>query len=158
MKEEIVTMHGQTFKIWYESLEYRIDALKEAESMCETCNKPERTLKSLTPVCTATSKTVGQIITLTSNPAGGTSPYKYSFYKMLPGSATPVWLGTQNQASNTLSYTTLAEDITNTSGQQLKVGAVIYDSCAGGVQTNEESCYVNVMAACTPVAVNLTVA
>ena len=158
MKQEIITLHGKSFKIWYEYPKDRIDALKEAESMCEMCNLSKKdNIITLAPTCSATSKTVGQTINLTSNPAGGTGPYTYSFYKMLPGSTTPVWLGTQKQASNTLTYTTLTEDITNASGQQLKIGAVIYDSCICGSQTNEESCYVNVLAPCALPAVNLTV-
>ncbi|MDD3474330.1 MAG: hypothetical protein PHP08_00320 [Candidatus Dojkabacteria bacterium] len=153
---EIVSLNGKNFRIWYSTPSERQYALQEAQSQCSACgNRSNDIILSMAPTCVG-SKVVGQTLTLTSNPTSGTSPYNYSFYKMIPGSTTPIWLGTQNQASNTLTYTTVTQDITNVDGQ-LKVGVIVADSCPTGSLQNEESCYVNVMAPCTAPVANLSV-
>lgn len=155
--KELVSLNGKQFEIWYTTPEQRQSAIKEAESIYSTASGFDSIQAMIS--CTTATKYVGQTVNLSSVPTSGTPPYTYSFYKMLPGTTTPIWLlgsATAGQSLSSYAYTLTSADITTISGQP-KFGVKVFDSCATGIKTADEACFVNVVVACgTPVA-NLAV-
>jgi hypothetical protein len=85
------------------------------------------------------SKYVGQVITLTSTPTGGTAPYAVTFRRngvALPsGSFTNVPEGT----AKTMTYTLVAGDTPS-----VTISVYITDSCPTGALSNTDQCVVTV--------------
>lgn len=145
MNTELVQVNGRTFKIWYMSLDDRVNAIKEIE------HSRHGSMLSLASTCPTGTKTVGTVINLSSSPTGGTSPYNYTFWKISPGQTTATIISGPS-SSNTATYTTTATDI-----GQLQIGVDVGDSCPGSPKYNTESCMVSVAAQCGTPTANLTI-
>jgi hypothetical protein len=101
-------------------------------------NIQDKKTKSLTPTCNVTSKTVGQVVTLTATPKGGTAPYSVEFVK--------------NGTIEIQTFTNVSEGQTLTSKYTLvssDVGSVLFsaavsDSCPSGSKEVSENCTITV--------------
>lgn len=152
--EEVISLNGKRFKIWYESPEHRQNAIIEAQSQCQMCNKGNN-IQLLAPTG-PTTKVVGQTLNIKSTPSSGISPYTYSFWKIMdnaPAGTKPTVIGTApSGTSGIITYTLVSAD-----AGPFRVGVDITDSCPTTPSTNTESWGINVLASCgTPVA-NLTI-
>lgn len=103
-----------------------------------------KNIETLAANCTITSKKVGQVVTLSASPSGGTAPYRVVFTKngiALGNSFTYVAEG----ATVTTTYTLVASDV----GSQV-FGAYTVDNCLPNALTSSvQSCSVNVTASIT---------
>ncbi len=101
--------------------------------------------------CNVTTKNVGDTITLTSKPSGGTAPYTVYFYK----GTTQLGAAVTNVAENqtvTYPYTVLSTD----AGTAATFSVKIVDSCTGGSKTvTDTGCPINMLA--VPAGGNLLV-
>ena len=99
-------------------------------------------IKAMSPATCPTGKMVGQQITLTSTPTGGTAPYSVEFRRgALPGTPLPngTFTGVAEGSPRTMNYTLVAAD-----SPSMTISVYITDSCPTGAKNNTDSCVLDV--------------
>jgi len=92
-------------------------------------------IKTLNPATCPTGKMVGQQITLTSTPTGGTAPYSVEFRRNGVAISGGTFTGVPEGSPRTLNYTLLAAD-----SPSMTISVYITDSCPTGAKNNTDSC------------------
>jgi hypothetical protein len=130
--ENIVTIDNQQYKV-----ESNVPLSQEQmkEYVMQKINNYNRNIATLA-TCPQTSKYVGQAITLTSTPTGGTSPYNIEFRRN--GVAMPGGTFT-GVTTATINYTLVAAD-----SPSVPISVYITDSCPSGAKNNTDQCTITV--------------
>jgi len=142
--EEIITVNGQQYKI--EST-VPLTQVQRNETIKQLYEK--NTISTLAPTCSASSKLVGNIVTVGSTPSGGTPLYTVAFQKN--GVPFKTFPGVPEATNVSTTYTLISTDV----GSQV-FSVVITDSCATGAKTTTESCTVSVALPCNVPVANFT--
>lgn len=146
--EDIINLGGTEYRI----LEFRGILPEQREFMIKRLG--EGSVKGLGPAasCLATTKNVGETVTLKASGRGGTAPYTLVFLKggVELTRVSPLAEGQEQTYSSPI---TSAD-----AGKSIAFGAYVIDSCpTGAKQSPTETCTISVPSVCTIPACSLTV-